>query len=130
MADNPLNYVSTAEDEEVVKLLLLVAGDVETNPGPMVSAPSSNIWEFNMYSQDQGSLPDVDVPTKRKTKNKSCSNCESLRCKILEPRGSREESNLDQFVAEFSAEIQLTDQTSEIGWRKFSRRTIQISRQG
>ena len=40
LADDPLNYASTAEDEEVVKLLLMVAGDVETNPGPMVS-PSS-----------------------------------------------------------------------------------------
>ena len=37
VTDDPLNSVSKAEDEEVVKLLLLVAGDVETNPGPMVS---------------------------------------------------------------------------------------------
>ena len=36
-ADDPLNYMTMAEDEKVVKLLLLVAGDVETNPGPMVS---------------------------------------------------------------------------------------------
>ena len=33
---NPLNYASKVEDEEVAKLLLLVAGDIETNPGPMV----------------------------------------------------------------------------------------------
>ena len=43
LADDPLNYVSTAEDEEVVKMLLLVAGDVETNPGPMVSVSSENV---------------------------------------------------------------------------------------
>ena len=46
LADDPLNYVSMAEDEEVVKLLLLVAGDVETNPGPTVSASSENVWHF------------------------------------------------------------------------------------
>ena len=46
LADDPLNNVSMAEDEEVVKLLLLVAGDVETNPGPMVSPSSSNILHF------------------------------------------------------------------------------------
>ena len=43
LADDPLNYVSMAEDEEVVKMLLLVAGDVETNPGPTVSAFSENV---------------------------------------------------------------------------------------
>ena len=43
LADDLLNYVSTAADEEVVKLLLLVAGDVETNPGPVVSASSENV---------------------------------------------------------------------------------------
>ena len=43
LADDPLNYVSMAEDEEVVKMLLLVAGDVETNPGPVVSAVSENV---------------------------------------------------------------------------------------
>ena len=31
------------KDEEVVKMLLLVAGDVETNPGPMVSVSSENV---------------------------------------------------------------------------------------
>ena len=46
LADDPLNYVSMAEDEEVVKMLLLVAGDVETNPGPVVSASSENVWHF------------------------------------------------------------------------------------
>ena len=43
LADEPLNYVLMAEDEEVVKMLLLVAGDVETNPGPTVSASSENV---------------------------------------------------------------------------------------
>ena len=43
LADDPLNYVLMAEDEEVVKMLLLVAGDVETNPGPTVSASSENV---------------------------------------------------------------------------------------
>ena len=43
LADDPLNYVLMAEDEEVVKMLLLVAGDVETNPGPVVSAFSENV---------------------------------------------------------------------------------------
>ena len=58
-----------------------------------------------MSFQDQ--LPDVGVPvtTKRKNKRESCSNCDFLRCKILEPQGSREESNLDQFVAEFSSDF-------------------------
>ena len=46
LADDPLNYVSMAEDEEAFKLLLLVAGDVETNPGPTVSAFSENVWHF------------------------------------------------------------------------------------
>ena len=60
-----------------------------------------------MCLQDQVSLSDADVPktTKRKKKNETCSNCEKLRCKILEPHGSREESNLDQFVAEFSSDF-------------------------
>ena len=31
------------KDEEVVKMLLLVAGDIETNPGPMVSVSSENV---------------------------------------------------------------------------------------
>ena len=42
-AEDSSNTMLMAEDEEVVKLLLLVAGDVETNPGPMVSAFSSII---------------------------------------------------------------------------------------
>ena len=46
LADDHLNYVLMAEDEEVVKMLLLVAGDVETNPGPTVSASSENVWHF------------------------------------------------------------------------------------
>ena len=43
LATDPLIYVSAAESEQVVKLLQFVAGDIETNPGPMVSAFSSNI---------------------------------------------------------------------------------------
>ena len=43
------------KDEEVVKMLLLVAGDVETNPGPMVSAFSSNISHFKIYFVFAGS---------------------------------------------------------------------------
>ena len=79
-------------------MLKLVAGDVETNPGPMVSALSSNIHHSNMLFQDQ----DANVPKTKKDKNENCSNCEFLRCKILEPQGSREESNPDQFVVELS----------------------------
>ena len=37
-SQDPSIYVSAVESEQVVKLLQLVAGDIETNPGPMVSA--------------------------------------------------------------------------------------------
>ena len=53
LATDPLIYVSAAESEQVVKLLQFVAGDIETNPGPMVSAFSSNIWEFIVFSSGQ-----------------------------------------------------------------------------
>ena len=44
LAHHPPQYdFSARQSEEVVKLLQLVAGDVETNPGPTVSAFSSNI---------------------------------------------------------------------------------------
>ena len=44
LAHYPLQYDFPArQSEEVVKLLQLVSGDIETNPGPMVSASSSNI---------------------------------------------------------------------------------------
>ena len=105
LAHDPLCFVSEAQGEQVVKLLQLIAGDVETNPGPMAVSFSFQPSTSIMFFQDQ--LPDVDVPvtTKRKNKNESCSNCDFLRCKILEPQGSREESNLDQFVAEFSSDF-------------------------
>ena len=79
----PLCFVSEAQGEQVVKLLQLIAGDVETNPGPMAVSFSFQPSTFFMFFQDQ--LPDVDVPvtTKRKNKNESCSNCDFLRCKIL-----------------------------------------------
>ena len=83
-SSNNFCFVSEAKGEQVVKLLQLIAGDVETNPGPMAVSfsfhqPSTSIMSF----QDQ--LPDVGVPvtTKRKNKNESCSNCDFLRCKIL-----------------------------------------------
>ena len=37
---------SARQSEELVKLLQLVAGDVETNPGPSVSAFFANIYQF------------------------------------------------------------------------------------
>ena len=52
-SQDPSIYVSAVESEQVVKLLQLVAGDIETNPGPMVSAFSSNIWEFIVFSSGQ-----------------------------------------------------------------------------
>ena len=63
LADDPLNYVSMAEDEEVVKLLLMVAGDVETNPGPMVSAFSSNILHYihSYHCNLPRILPDLTI---------------------------------------------------------------------
>ena len=101
----PLCFVSEAQVEQVVKLLQLIAGDVETNPGPMAVSFSFQPSTSIMFLQDQ--LPDVGVPvtTRRKNNRESCSNCDFLRCKILEPQGSREESNLDQFVAEFSSDF-------------------------
>lgn len=53
-----------------------------------------------MLFQDQGKLPDANVLKTKNDKKGNCSNCEYLWCKILEPQGSREESNLDQFVVE------------------------------
>ena len=46
LAYDPPIYVSAAESEQLVKLLQMVAGDIETNPGPMVSAFCSNVWQF------------------------------------------------------------------------------------
>ena len=39
LTDDPLDLLlSAAQGEQLVKLLQLLAGDVETNPGPQVSA--------------------------------------------------------------------------------------------
>ena len=79
----PLCFVSEAQGEQVVKLLQLIAGDVETNPGPMAVSFSFQPSTSIMFLQDQ--LPDVGVPatTKKNNKRESCSNCDFLRCKIL-----------------------------------------------
>ena len=43
LTDDPLDLLlSAAQGEQLVKLLQLLAGDVETNPGPQVSAPRSS----------------------------------------------------------------------------------------
>ena len=49
----PLCFVSEAQGEQVVKLLQLIAGDVETNPGPM--AVSFFFSTFNLYYVPPGS---------------------------------------------------------------------------
>ena len=49
LAFDTLICVSEAESEQLVKLLQMVAGDIETNPGPMVSAFSSNVWQYITY---------------------------------------------------------------------------------
>ena len=51
LAHDPLCFVSEAQGEQVVKLLQLIAGDVETNPGPMAVSlsfyqPSTSIMFF------------------------------------------------------------------------------------
>ena len=80
-----------------------------------------NIWcIITIYFQAPSKMPDVDVnqtPIGAEG-DQGCSNCDFLRCKILEPQGSREESNLDQFVDEFSTDFFGGNTTDGSNFRK------------